>query len=257
MKRIFALLLAVAPLFTFGQIDTSFYEGARLINLNPYANEPLRPTEYSQVQDRAGLLLYRPQDSAVYFNTGSQWLELLQIQTDGISLESADSLSNYVATAKRDSATGWENYTDTTYTSANPFTLTANDTVRFPLSCGSVINSQGPLGGQPMFDCTDSSIVGRNGDGIIYTIDFVAKPTSPSTTTLDVWIDIGGGVGILYDRLSTFPKGQNIERTIVVSTAAYTLDTWEANGGKIYIVANGACEIYNMRILLHRIHVAR
>lgn len=100
-------------------------------------------------------------------------------------------------------------------------------------------------------------ITGRNGDGLAVTIDFVALPTNAGTTYLECWIDIGGAVGEIYKRIVSFPKGNGVVRPINFTVDGYTLDTWEANGGTVYVKANNTADLYNIRYVLTRTHMAR
>lgn len=99
-------------------------------------------------------------------------------------------------------------------------------------------------------------ILGRNGDGINILVDFKVKPTTASSTYVECWFDIGGSVGELYRRTSTLAKGQNVEHGYTMSIAGYTLDTWETNGGIIYVRANAAVDIYDVRVVITRTHKA-
>lgn len=99
-------------------------------------------------------------------------------------------------------------------------------------------------------------ILGQNGDAYMLTINLVAVPTEPSTTQLEVWVNIGGTIGQLYRRIVTFPKGQGIEREITLTIGIYTLDTWQKNGGTVHIRANGTADIYDIRFVPFRIHKA-
>lgn len=102
----------------------------------------------------------------------------------------------------------------------------------------------------------DGYITGQQGDAYIVTFDFKVKPTNGATTYIEDWIDIGGSVGELYRRISTFPKGTNAERSIVRTTAVYTLDTWEANGGTVYVRSDNTCDIYDIRFTIFRLFKA-
>jgi hypothetical protein len=102
----------------------------------------------------------------------------------------------------------------------------------------------------------DGYITGQNGDSYMITVDFKAKPTNAGTTYIEDWVDIGGAVGELYRRISSFPKGNGIERSIVHSTAVYSLDTWESNGATVYMRANGPADIYDIRFVVFRMHKA-
>lgn len=151
--------------------------------------------------------------------------------------------------------TGWAQYQDTQYSSGSPFSLAANTDTILPNNAGSVIDSQKPSDITTFYD--GSVITGRDGDGIIITVDFTAVPTNVNTTTLEVWFDIGGAVGELYRRIITFPKGNGIARPVNFTVLGYTLGTWETNGATVYVNANNTCDVYGMRYVIARSHKAR
>lgn len=87
-------------------------------------------------------------------------------------------------------------------------------------------------------------ITGRNNDNLDFMLYFKCLPTNNSQY-LDIWIDIGGGVGQLYRQTFSFPRGTGVERGILYSLpSAYTRGTWEANGGKIYLYSSHSLDIY-------------
>jgi len=150
--------------------------------------------------------------------------------------------------------TGWGAYDDTQYTDLSPLSLVADTDTVLPNNAGNTIETQKPGDVAAFYD--GSVITGRDGDGLLITVDFVATPTSPSATALEVWVDIGGSVGELYRRIVTFPKGTGVERPINFSTSAYTLNTWETNGATVYVRANGPVDIHSIRYVLTRTHKA-
>jgi hypothetical protein len=151
--------------------------------------------------------------------------------------------------------TGWGDYVDTQYTSAAPFSVSADTDTLLPNNKGTVIETQKPNDVTTFYD--GSAITGRNGDAILITIDCNLKPTNVNTTVAEFWIDIGGALGQLYRRITTFPKGVGIERALNFTVAAYTLGTWQANGGVVYIRANGSLDVYDIRYVITRTHKAR
>ena len=151
--------------------------------------------------------------------------------------------------------TGWGEYSDTQYTSGSPFSVAADTDTVLPNNAGSKIESQKPSDVTEFYDGT--VITGRNGDGLAITVDFLAVPTSAAATYIEVWIDIGGGIDPLYKRIVTFPKGSGVVRPINFSVNAYTLNTWEANGGTVYVRSNGPVDLYNIRYVLTRTHKAQ
>lgn len=162
----------------------------------------------------------------------------------------------------RDNAIGWGDYVDSTYTELSPFLLSADTDTVLPND-----GVNGPRGFLPedsanpgsalnLFDTANNQIIGRNGDGLIVSIEYKVKPATGTATFIDTWIDIGAPIGELYRRTNTFPKGSGVERNIISSQGVYTLGTWEANGGTIYVNSNGPCEVYGIRCLLHRIYAS-
>jgi len=103
----------------------------------------------------------------------------------------------------------------------------------------------------------DPVITGRNGDGLDVMIYFKAKSTAIDQW-LDIWIDIGGSIGELYRQTFSFPKGTGTERGILYALpSAYTLNTFEANGGKVKVRSNNNVEVYLFNFNFDRSHKAR
>ena len=151
--------------------------------------------------------------------------------------------------------TGWGDYVDTVFTSGSPFLVTADTDTVLPNNKGAVIEIQKPTDVTTFYNGT--TITGRNGDGVLITVDCKLLPTGAGTTTVEVWFDIGGGVGQLYKRITSFPKGVGVERPLNFTVSGYTLGTWEANGATVYIRANGTMSVYDIRYLITRTHKAR
>lgn len=180
-------------------------------------------------------------------------MALINIPTTGLWATIAGSLNTMFT--ELFGRTGWAQYQDTQYTSSVPFSLSADTDTLLPNNAGSVITSQIPSDVSNFYD--GSKINSANGDSIVITVDFIAKPTSIATTTIEVWFDIGGAVGELYRRILTFPKGNGVERPVSFTVMVYSLDTWEANGASVYVRANGSADIYNARYVITRTHKAR
>lgn len=177
----------------------------------------------------------------------------INIPTSGLWSTIATALNNMFSEIY--GRTGWASYTDTQYSSGSPFNLTANTDTVLPNNAGTSVKTQIPT------DVTDfysgGLITGREGDAIDIMIYFKAKP-SAADQEIDVWIDIGGSVGELYRQTFSFPKGSGVERGILYALpSAYTLNTWETNGGTVYIRSDAACEIYDINFNFDRTHKAR
>jgi hypothetical protein len=158
--------------------------------------------------------------------------------------------------------TGWGDYADTQYTEVSPWQPTTGIWEDVPNNALSAIEVQKPLDISTFYDPITSTILGRNGDGLSLTVEFIAKPTTSSTTFLDVAFFIGGSLGPLedgriYPRLMSFPKGQGEARPLSFNVDGFTSGTWEANGAKVQMKTNAAIDIYKIRYVLTREHKAR
>ncbi|MDD7886998.1 hypothetical protein [Flavivirga sp. 57AJ16] len=185
-----------------------------------------------------GLVVFDIDEYAFYYYDGVDWVRLI----------SENSISDY---------TGWADYVDGTYTSASPLSLTGSNKITLPNDANTIRDSQKPTDVTEFYNSTNSTITGRNGDGINIVIEFKAKPTTGSITKLTIAIDIGGAVGEIYIRDFIMSKGNGVEHYYLSSFNAYTLDTWETNGGTVKIVSDAAAEVYDIRYVIARTHKAR
>ena len=151
-----------------------------------------------------------------------------------------------------DDTTGWAQYADTSQTSGSPQLISA-DTDTLVVNDGlNKIENQLPLDIASYY--VSNKIASKNGDTLWITIDTKAIPTNANTTYIEFWFDIGGGVGELYRRIVSFPKGNGVLRPINFTVGVYTLDTWEANGAEVWCRANGTASLYETRYVITRTH---
>jgi hypothetical protein len=184
-----------------------------------------------------GLLVFDTDENAFFFYDGASW----------VKLSSTNSASDF---------TGWADYIDGTYTSASPFIIdTTKETL--PNDATTIRDSQKPVDVAEFYDATTSTITGRDGDAINIVIEFKARPNTSANTRLTLSIDIGGGVGEIYVRDFVLTKGNDVEHYYLSSFNAFTLDTWETNGGTVKIVSTASTDIYDIRYVITRTHKAR
>ena len=183
-----------------------------------------------------GLLVFDIDESAFYFYDGTSWVKLNSTNNNDF--------------------TGWADYVDGMYTSESPFTITTTKQT-LPNDANTIRDSQKPIDVTEFYDATSATITGRNGDGINIVIEFKARPNTANNTRLTLAIDIGDPVGEIYTRDFVLSKGNDIEHYYLSSFNAFTLDTWEANGGTVKIVATAATDIYDIRYIITRTHKAR
>lgn len=163
--------------------------------------------------------------------------------------------TTFIAPITANYYTGWADYSDNQYTSASPLVVTTK--VTLPNNAGNTVDFQKPIDVTTFYNSTDSTITGRNGDGINITIEFRARPNLNDAPRITVAIDIGGAVGEIYPRDFVLSKGTGIEHFYLSSFTGYTLNTWEANGGKVKIVSTSSVDIYDIRYVITRTHKAR
>ena len=185
-----------------------------------------------------GLLVFDTDENSFYFYNGVSWVKII----------AENSANDY---------TGWADYVDVTRTSAAPLNLIANVKITLPNDANTIRDSQKPIDITKFYDSTNSTITGRDGDGLNVLIEFKVRPTANQTTKITVAIDIGAPVGEIYTRDFITSKGVGVEHYYLSSFNAYTLDTWETNGGTIKIVSDYAADVYDIRYILTRTHKAR
>lgn len=150
---------------------------------------------------------------------------------------------------------GWGNYVDGQYTEGAPLSLVADTrTLIDNDGLGALTNENFlPPDVSTFFDGTNSKILCENGWGLMLTIEMTGKPTTATTTFLDLELDIGAPVGAIYPRTVTFPKGQNVGRPFSFTIGGYALGTFELNGGQWFAQANAAIDLYDIRYIVHRV----
>ncbi|WP_164510792.1 hypothetical protein [Nonlabens xiamenensis] len=184
-----------------------------------------------------GLMVYDTDLNAFIYHDGTNWQEMV----------AANSINDY---------TGWADYSDGVYTSASPFIVGATK-VTLPNDANTVRDAQKPIDVPTLYDASTQTITGRNGDLINILIEFKARPNTAGTTRLTVSVDIGGAVGEIYPRDFVMSKGNGVEHFFLSSFNAYTLDTWETNGGTVKVVSTASTDIYDIRYVITRLHKAR
>lgn len=149
---------------------------------------------------------------------------------------------------------GWSDYSDTQYTAASPLALSADTDTIVPNNAGVTRDQYKPRSIPEYYNATTGKILGRDGDAMTFTLDCKVKPTNANTLYIEFWIDIGAPVGELYRRIVSFPKGNGVVRPITLTTAVYTLDTWQTNGGTVYCNAVNTADIYDIRFIFHQLY---
>lgn len=155
------------------------------------------------------------------------------------------------------SGSGWEDIADTEYTVSNKFRVQANTPTKMVNNAGNLqsqeLPSDYPLG---FWDASTNTLRGQGGDSFMLTVEYkVAQVSGTQDFRIRNWIDIGTPTP-LYKR-SLLAEGSSSEEFITWTTGVYTLDTWAANGGAIMIESPVAVDLWDFRIVSHRLHKGR
>lgn len=149
--------------------------------------------------------------------------------------------------------TGWAVYNH----GGGPQALVAATRTKMVIDAATKIESQKPNDVDALWDTATNTITGRNGDAILVKAQCVFTPTDATASIINFDVDIGGSVGIVEKQQFSVTGGAGVPVPISWTFAAYTLNTWEANGGAIYATADGPGNITEMRVVIQRTHKAR
>lgn len=156
------------------------------------------------------------------------------------------------------SQTGWISYEDTLHTVGSPQTVAEGVTALLTNNGVTKISTQKPTGVTELFDVATSKLTPQNG-GDFYSVDlmFLVK-NSVASGVFEMWIDIGGGIGIKFRQSFVCSKVANTELGINYNLGHYTSAEFAANGGTINIKSiEGITSVYNKQFRICRIHKAR
>lgn len=152
-------------------------------------------------------------------------------------------------------ASGWFQASDNTYTSSSPFSITANVRTKLDFNADSIIDTYVPSGttASTFYDTVNNKIYGENdGDAFIIRVNATVKPAATNSyITFD--LDIGGSQGIILENTRSLIKG-TAAQPVSKSDLIYTLNTFNTNGGEIYVTCNNNCDFYDMSFVMTRVH---
>lgn len=153
------------------------------------------------------------------------------------------------------SFTGWEQITDSTYTSGSPLVILSGVTGKILTGTVTKIQTQLPTGVTTFWDeTTDKLLAVNNGDAFTLSLRFKSKMNVANGLT-DVAINIGGALNKISNETVVFSKGSGVEQKFDVDLSYFTGTTFIANGGIIEILPlNGDISIYDIVLVIFRTH---
>lgn len=153
------------------------------------------------------------------------------------------------------SFTGWEQITDSTYTSGSPLVILSGVTGKILTGTVTKIQTQLPTGVTTFWDESTDKLLGVNdGDAFTLSLRFKAKMNVANGLT-DIDINIGGTLNKIQNETIVFSKGSGVEQKFDVDLSYFTGTTFISNGGIIEILPlNGDISIYDIVLVIFRTH---
>lgn len=146
----------------------------------------------------------------------------------------------------------WAQYSDTQYTQASPFVLSAGVEVTLPNNAGSVIDTYMPSGLQFYNGSTQRITPGGIGETYSLRISFTCDSATNNNNVV-IRLNIGGAQGVILKRIIGLRLGTNVTYDISTTNAIYALGTFVANGGEVTIEAqDNNTEIYDVSYYIVR-----
>ena len=149
--------------------------------------------------------------------------------------------------------TGWGQYSDSTYTSGSPLSIASTTAQLTCDGAGSQTNTSYLPGGATLWDTSTNKITPQTAfDFYIVRVTFVADPNT-ANDYFDLKLDIGGGIGVIWQETRGFLKGTN-PQSFSFTIPVYTGSTFLANGGQLDITTSGTVTFYDIGITICKVH---
>ncbi len=151
--------------------------------------------------------------------------------------------------------TGWEQISDSTYTSGSPLVILSGVTGKILTDTVAKIQTQLPTGVTAFWDDSTDKLLGvNNGDAFTLSLRFKAKMNVANGIT-DIGINIGGALNVISQETILFSKGSGVEQRFDIDLSYFTGSTFITNGGNIEVAPlNGDVSIYDIILVIIRTH---
>ena len=165
-----------------------------------------------------------------------------------------------IATAGyRSKATGWAHYFDSVYTNASPLVLTAGSRqqifINGDVTAGTDISNVAD-GDTNYWDTSTNKITpAALNDVYEVTLRFKAKTTA-SKPYFDLEFDIGGAVGVVSAVTAEVIKGSSVENRFDFTSSFHTSSVFLANGAELYFNSSATINVYDLNIMITKLHQA-
>lgn len=178
--------------------------------------------------------------------------------TNGVSELRLLQLDELDTTGFRSNNTGWAHYFDSTYTSGSPLALSSGVRTKVTIDGlgAGTDNSNVAVGDTDYWNTTTNKIT-PTALNDVYAVTFRFKATTSSPNPyFDLDFDIGGAVGVASSITEEVLKGSSAVNWFEESSNFHVSSTFLANGAEIYFNSSATINVYDMNIMIIKIHQA-
>lgn len=153
---------------------------------------------------------------------------------------------------KKEFPGGWGQYSDDQYITSSRFSIVADTRTKIPNNAGVVNETFFPVGLSSIYNGTSQKLTPSVvGDTFMLRVNFeIASASANNFATFE--LDIGGALGVILSKVLFFPKG-TADHTFSTSIFIFTLGTFVANGGELYITPDVNTDMWDISYVIGRI----
>jgi hypothetical protein len=155
---------------------------------------------------------------------------------------------------RRADGRGWVWITDGTNTSGNKQSITADTRTLITIDGEGAATDTRFRDGLSLAVWSDDALRPQDtGETYMLRLQMKISPTTSSAGEyLELDLDVGGDLGIIWQNSQTIPKGQGVTDFISVSIPVFCLETFFTNGGQFYFTSSVPVNLWDKAIMIQR-----
>ncbi len=147
---------------------------------------------------------------------------------------------------------GWVQFQDGTYTDVSPLAIASGTRTLLPNDAANVLDLVNVNGGASWWNSGTSTFEPDNsGDTYDFRLQFTVD-SAVNNRNLQIELDIGGSQGVIWDKTIRLARGAGVNTRVTETMQIYTLVTFVANGGQIFITCDGDIDLFDIVFVIER-----
>lgn len=147
---------------------------------------------------------------------------------------------------------GWVQLSDSQYDTVTRFPITSGVRTKLPNNANGVLDVTSMFGATTIYDPATEKLTPDNfGDTYDWRVSFFADPTL-NNRNFTLELDIGGSQGVIWSKTIRLARGAGVDTKITETLDIYTLNTFIANGGELYVTCDGDVSLYDIIYKIER-----